>query len=151
MHRQLLWGIHNQAFSIMVWLNEIVEESTLIISAGQSHGRHSNEGFWDEPSSSLVLPFLLNFYPLSVMNLLIMLSILEYIFCLFSKISLLTWKYIIRRSFYNAINKEISSFCLFFCNFPPILKCLMKGKCQVIRLKNSFSGVVNLFLTIHHC
>ncbi|XP_074557461.1 protein DA1-related 1-like [Curcuma longa] len=37
----------------MVWLNEIVEESTLIISAGQSHGGHSYEGFWDEPSSSL--------------------------------------------------------------------------------------------------
>ncbi|XP_042433179.1 protein DA1-related 1-like [Zingiber officinale] len=38
---------------MMVWLDEIVEGSKLIISAGQSLGRHSIESFWHGPSTSL--------------------------------------------------------------------------------------------------
>ncbi|WOL07825.1 protein DA1-related 1 [Canna indica] len=37
----------------MFWIKEIVKESTLKISAGQHHGRHTHDGYWDEPSSSL--------------------------------------------------------------------------------------------------
>ncbi|RRT38900.1 hypothetical protein BHM03_00054109 [Ensete ventricosum] len=36
----------------MVWLNKLFKGSNLTISAGQYHGRHADDGFWNEPSSS---------------------------------------------------------------------------------------------------
>ncbi|XP_018680178.2 protein DA1-related 1 isoform X1 [Musa acuminata AAA Group] len=37
----------------MIWLNKLFKGSNLKFSAGQYHGRHADDGFWNKPSSSL--------------------------------------------------------------------------------------------------